>query len=435
MKPLIPLILVLLLFWITPLPAQEQDNFPDDVIEIEFPEGENFELNLEDGEAYESPSPFRFNLDHQASYRIGENPALINNRSGFSIEYGKSIAEDYYLKIDFYENLYWSNDHVADSAGEIARVEGFLREAWIQRSLESFNLKLGYQNIVWNEVDGSLATDLINPVDYREILFVDFEEARVSQLMLSIAIYGNSITWEGFINPQPQFNKNPPLDSIYHVESPLDAYPVSEGEATEGEFGVKAKLKLGVSEIALIMARLVPNQKEYELRGSVLLEKYDPFNMVAVTFNYPIGTTLFKGDLGYKKDQGINDLSFGLLKRDIVDVAFMVEHNQDEHMVSASFSNSYILDWDPSLIFPEKTSFLTFGWSKSFLNEDLSINAGLMGVTGEDMRIFSLYSDYKLNDAVSLQTGLLLFSIEDTASEFYAFRNENRVSLKMAYKL
>ena len=436
MKPVIPLIFALLLVLPAPLMAQEEGTSFDEEIEIDFSEDEDFELDLDESEAYEPPSPFRYALDHQVSYRVGEDPSLINNRSGLSIEYNESIAEDYYLKIDIYGNLYWSDDHVANSANEDYQAEGFVREAWIQRSFKSSTLKLGYQNIVWNEVEGSLATDLVNPVDYRELFFVDFEEARISQLMLSVAIYGDGIVWEGFINPQPQFDKSPPSNSIYHFASPLDDYSVQPSEKSEPEVGLKGQFKLGASEISLMTARLTPNQKSYSLEeGSELIENADPFMMFGATFNYPLGTILFKGDCGYRTDQGINDQDFGLTKRDIFDVAFAIEYTKNEHLWSASFSGNQVQDWNESFIYPEQTSFYTISWSKSYLSEDLSLNAALMGVTGEPVTFFALYSDYKIDDALSLQTSIFLFSIDDQTSEYYAFRNEDRASLKVTYKL
>jgi hypothetical protein len=435
LKSFIPLILALLLFSAAPLKAQEQEISSDEEIDLEFSEEEDFELDLEESEDYEQPSPFRYALDHQISYRVGENTSLINNRSGLSIEYSESIAEDYYLMIDLYGNLYWANDHVADSAGVEYQAEGFVREAWVQRSFEYSTLKLGYQNIVWNEVEGSLATDLVNPVDYRELFFVDFEEARISQLMLSIAIYGGGITWEGFINPQPQFDKSPPANSIYHFASPLDDYTVQPSEKTDPEMGLKGQFKLGASEISLMTARLMPNQKSYSSLGETeLVESADPFMMYGATFNYPLGTILFKGDFGYKT-QEINDQDFGLHKKNVIDLAFAIEYTKSEHLLSANLSGSRIQDWDESIIYPEQTAFYTLGWSKSYLSEDLSLNAWLVGVTGEPVTIFGLYTDYKFDDALSLQASLFLFSIEDPASEFYAFRNEDRASLKMTYKL
>lgn len=381
------------------------------------------------------PSPWRLTLYHGLSFRVGESKDLVNNRSGLGIEYAEAIAKNYYLKLDWLGSLYLKSDHHAKAIEADYRTEGFLREAWLQRSFEDFSLKLGWQSIVWNEVEGSLATDLINPMDWREFFFVDYEKARIPQFMLSATLYGRNLIWEAFYNPQPGFNKSPEPGSLYYPENPLEGVPVRELEESEPEAGVKVKIKWGKAELSLMTARLVPNQKNLSLDGMELVESAKPFRMMGLGFNYASGTWLWKADLGQKGNQGILDETLTLQRKSVTDAALGFEFTKSQHMITAGAFYNRIQDWQEGLVLPEETGFYSLGWSKSYLDEDLSLNAGYMGVMGKAVRFFSLVADYKFDDELSLQSSLFLIEVADEFSEYAAYDKEDRLALRLSWKI
>ncbi|MCP4298586.1 MAG: hypothetical protein GY786_23610 [Proteobacteria bacterium] len=382
----------------------------------------------------ERVSPFVYTLGHSVSYRLGKDSNIVNNRSVVRIEYSRSIGDNLFAKLDGSGSLYWSQDHRAVSENEGYLFEGNFQDAWVQKSFSSFNFKLGLQSIVWGDVEGSQATDILNPSNNQEFLFTDFEDVRVSQLSLSFSFFGSAITWEGFYTPQPLFNENPTSGSLYAETTPLDSFQLEENKEEQPEYGIRAKFKVGVSEVAILAAYLTPNQESYKVVDLTVIEVAEPFHLLGTNFNYPSGTTLFKLDIGYKPNQGVNDQSYSLVFRDKIDIGIGIEHSVSNHQLNVSLSQSRILDWDSTLTTKENSGSYSLSWSKSYLNEDLTFNAGVLGIISRSDKITNLSADYKLDDQLTISTLVFLLSIDDEDSDFYNFRDENRVEFKGSYK-
>ncbi len=401
-------------------------------IEMDLSMDDDIGLSNTDNE--DAVSPFVYTLGHSVSYSLGKDNNMVNNRSIVRIEYSGSIGDNLFAKLDGSGSLYWSQDHRAVSENEDYLFEGNIQDAWVQKSFSSFNFKLGLQSIVWGDVEGSQATDILNPSNNQEFLFTDFEDVRVSQLSLSFSLFGAALNWEGFYTPNPLFDENPSAGSLYTVVSPLDNYELEETVANHPEYGVRVKFNFGTSELGVLAAYLTPNQKAYKIEGAKVVEVARPFSMLGVNFNYPSGKTLFKLDIGYKSDQGVNDQNFALFFRDKIDIGMGIEHSVSNHQLNVSLTQSRILDWDRTLTTKENSGSYSLSWSKSYLNEDLTFNAGVLGIISRSDKITNLSADYKLDDQLTISTLVFLLSIDDEDSDFYSFRDENRMEFKGSYK-
>ncbi|MBT5794639.1 MAG: hypothetical protein HN646_07795 [Nitrospina sp.] len=419
--------------------AQDELDLLEDDVEMDFSMDEESEFSEEphsgvDEDTVASPSAIRISLDHALSFRLGEQKNMVNNRTGVNIDYASSIGESLYAKIDATGSLYWTKDHRAISKAQDYDFDSLIKEAWLQKSFEQLTFKLGLQSIVWGDVEGAQATDTLNPIDTSEFLFVDFEDTRIGQETISATLYTESLTWETFVTPVPQFNKNPADGSIYARQNSLSSLKIISVEKPNPEYGLRTKFKLGVSEMALLVANLTPNQPGYQLKNNRLQEVAKPFLLYGTNFNYPIGQTLLKADLGYKTDQGINDKNFELVYKDRLDTAFGIETTISQHSLVASVSLSQIIDWDESLTQKKDSGYVNLGWTKTYFNEDLTLNLGLLGVLSRSDRIANGLVDYKLNDRFKFSMGLFVFSITDEESDFYAFREEHRIEFKTKYQ-
>ncbi|MDX2471081.1 MAG: hypothetical protein QNL04_10955 [SAR324 cluster bacterium] len=379
-------------------------------------------------------SLYRLSIDHAVSFRTGEIKSMVNNRTGLNLDYAGSLAAGLYAKIDATGTLYWAKDHRAQTAEKDYDYDGLIREAWVQKSYDQINFKVGLQSIVWGDVEGAQATDTLNPTDNSEFLFVDFEDVRIGQATVLTNLYTDHFKLEAFVTPTPLFNKNPPSNSIYAYPNPFASLDVTEAEKPNPEYGARVKFKVGASEMALLAAKLTPNQPLYKLEGAGLTEVAQPFLLYGFNFNYPSGQTLFKADLGYKTDQGVNDQSFDLVFKDRLDAAFGVETTFSQHSLVASVSLSTIQNWDESLVVAKQSGFYNLSWSKSYLNEDLTLNLGALGVISKSDTITSAIADYRTSDQLQFSCRLFYFSVTDTDSQFYSFREENRAEIASKYQ-
>ena len=431
------LTLFFLVFFLFTCFASAQDYLDDDGFggEMELDMGGEMDSGPEaQVDSAPAQSPFRVSVDHAISFRTGAVKSVVNNRSSLNLEYEASLATGLYAKIDATGTLFWAKDHRSLSTAKDYDYDGLIREAWVQKSFDQINFTIGLQSIVWGEVEGAQATDTLNPTDNSEFLFVDFEDVRIGQASLRANLFSGGLTWEAFVTPKPLYSKNPPANSIYAYATPFAGLRVTEPEKAEPEYGVRMKFNVGAAEMAFLAASLTPNQPLYKLEATGLAQVAQTFRLYGVNFNYPVGQTLFKADLGYKTDQGINDQSFGLVFKDKLDSALGVETTLSQHTFAAVVSLSSIQDWDESLLTKEQTGFYNLSWSKSYLNEDLSLNLGMMGVLTKSDQITSALVDYKTSDHLQFSFSLFSFNISDPESDFYAFKDENRLELKTKYQ-
>ncbi|MFV2058479.1 MAG: DUF1302 family protein [Thiohalomonadales bacterium] len=411
-----------------------------DIIDIEL--DDSF---INEGSTKTVRSAFRYTLDHEISLNPANHPALINNRTGAQVEFEKLITTNVYAKLDVIGNLYWSTDHVSKTAKKTVQTYGRIKEAWIQRSWQSVNLKVGKQIIVWSDVDSSRATDLINPSDNRELIFIDFEDARLGQWMISASYFNNNVSWQGFINLLPEFNDLPPHDSIYNFTASLPPFPVIDAETPDPEAGIRAKIRLGAAELAILTANLAPNQPAFEsvnedFANQTIREKAVPFWLTGLNFNYASGKFLWKTDLAYKTNQQFNYLDslppggLPLIAKDVVDVAVGVEYNQNQHSIDFSITRTIIKNWQESMFIERQTGLFLLNWRKPFLNEELSIVASYGRLYAQSSQYVSFYADYAYDDHLSLIGSLFLFDIADTISIFSPLKDNDRLSLKIKYQ-
>lgn len=375
-------------------------------------------------------SPLKYSLDHSASVRLGGPAEMVNHRSGLNLEYAGPLSESTYTKVDVTGSLYWSQDHQAKTKKKQFDADGLIREAWVQKSDGQLSYKLGFQSIVWGDVEGSQATDTLNPVDNREFLFVDFEDVRIGQGTLSVAGFGDKFSFEAFVTPTPGYNKNPPTGSIYAPANPFAGLPVRSDLPQEPEYGFRGKGKIGLAEAALLLAKLTPNQSNFELTSAGLLETAAPFWLVGLNLNYPIGQTLLKADVGYKTDQGINNQTFGLVHKDRLDTALGIESTIEQHSIFASVTVNNVMQWEPGLVGKPQSGYYNLGWSKAYLHDDLTLNLGGFGMLNAGGQILNGQAQYQINDQWQVSTALFVIQVTDSDSPFYAFKDEHRLECK-----
>jgi hypothetical protein len=413
---------------IQPVFAQDTVDEIDGEEEMEFEEDE-FDFSTQQVE--QKTSPFRTTVDH--SFSIDQDANLINFRSGTELEYEALWRDSYFVRLDAIANLYWAEDHVAKSANESVQTDRRIKEAWIQKSWGKLNVKLGLQTLVWSEIDGSLVTDPINPTDNRELLFMDFEDARLGQFMLVLTGFLGETTMDGFIDVLPKFNDNPPQNSIYAI-SVLQNFEIIQAETPDPEVGLRLKYIVADSEMHFLVARVAPNQPNYEFIFPNIKEVAEPYWWMGYNINYAMGRILWQADLSYQTNQALKNVSFATLSKDTVDIALGAEISWNNHLFNISYSLHKILDWQAELMDKQQNQLINIGWGKSYLNEDLSLNAGL-GIINDVSSLFgSLLANYKIDDNFTLSSSLYLFSVTDESSDFYVFRDSHRFISKLKYQ-
>src|SRR5205085_821477 len=80
-----------------------------------------------------------------------------------------------------YDAVYDLTNFYLPSVANNARVNFFARENYVDISANAWDFRLGRQQIVWGEMIGLFAADVVSAKDLREFILPDFSIVRIPQ--------------------------------------------------------------------------------------------------------------------------------------------------------------------------------------------------------------------------------------------------------------
>jgi hypothetical protein len=150
-------------------------------------------------------------LSTQLSYiqDIDDDSNTHLKRGSVKLNYEKYLAQGLYLSLDWKLTHFLEDDRQAVNQNMIPKAASHSKwqQAWLQYSQGDCVGKLGRQSLVWGQVDGTFAVDVINPFDLTEPLLTDFSDVKRGQDMLRLDCYVNKNSWQVFYSPKASFNR------------------------------------------------------------------------------------------------------------------------------------------------------------------------------------------------------------------------------------
>ncbi|MCG8614430.1 MAG: hypothetical protein MI864_28290 [Pseudomonadales bacterium] len=328
------------------------------------------------------PAALKLSAEQLMSQAPG-NVAALRTRAG--LEYEDAFYPGWFFRLDIRYTYYWRTDREAErnreDYGELQT-----NDLWVQYSQNDCNLKVGRQTLIWGEVEGTFAVDIVSPFDYTELLLTDFNEVRLAQDMLVGACFFGQVQTQIFFTPEA-------LTDVYrHRGKTYD-------EKVGSEWGGRLKWLWTGGDITFSYARLYSNQP------ILVLPSYESslsrFHFLGLSSSIAIRRLLFKLDIGYKTDQKI---PFTAREADTLDIAAGVEYTTatNHNFNIGVWTNEYIDD-DADLT-PEH--YVTFGWNKLYLNDDLTMSALVNWSKEPKAYGGTLLSQYKWDDYISTDLAL-----------------------------
>ena len=384
-------------------------------------------------------SPARFTLTHGFSYKTESPTKMMNNRSSLRLEYAKLFGDTFFIQLDTKINVYWADDH--RSGDEDPKLENNTREVFLQMSFGKTSLKLGRQIMIWGESDGGAITDVISPRDYSELFFIPLEESRIGQTMLVVDQFTEFGDWSLFYIENPEFNDYPAEGTGYYYDpfAGQAEFRADPSDQSEAEYGLRWKKTFGKSDVALMSASLLENDYAYRLEGvsassgkSIFTKTRQRFSMAGLALNYVRGNFLFKGEMAGKSPRSFNDASYQIVKKDVQDTAVGLEYAPGgTYTLSFEAVNSHVADWDETLLnVPQDTSSVVLVFSKTFLNEDLSLNWMSSYSTPDESVFHSLRTSYTLDDNVKFECDVFYPDIRSSDSSYWIYRDQKQIALR-----
>jgi hypothetical protein len=386
----------------------------------------------------------RFTLKHEYSYKTVDPDGTVTNRDSLRLELAAFFWTYFFLQFDTKLNLYWGDDHKAKAEEEEVRIASHTKEAFLQASFGQTSIKAGIQVIIWGEADGGAITDVISPRDGSELFFISLEESRIGQPLIMLDQFTDWGDWSLFLIPDPEFNAYPEAGTAYYYDPFAGMAEIRDSTDDEAvfEYGLRWKKSFGKSDLAVMAASLIENDFSYRWdgytqEGKMLITKTKQrFTLVGFTFNYAIGNFLFKGEWGKKTPQSFNDSSYQVVKKDVSDTALGVEYSPGgAYTVSLEAVNSHIDQWEENLLgITEDTNTVVATWSKTFLNEDLSLTWMSSYTTPFPAYFHSLRSSYQWDDHITLEFEAFYPDIRDEENSYWIYRDQKQVALKAQFQ-
>ena len=431
----------------------EDESFETDELDetdLIFKEKPSSELSLEDeSDTFSCLSfflePMRFTLKHEVCYKTEDPDGIKSNRSSFRLEYSKFFLNNFYLQFDSKITAFWSNDHRAEAEDKKVLFEHSYKEAFLQISIANTSIKGGVQTLIWGESDGGAITDVISPRNYSEPFFISLEESRIGQPMLTIDQFSPIGDWSLFFIPDPDFNEYPEKGTAYYFD-PLDGLAEYQDETSDEEvfeYGLRWKKTFGKSDISVMAASLIDNDYAYRMDGitgtgkNILIKIKQRYTLAGITFNYAKGNFLFKGEIGKKSPKAFNNASSQIVKKDVVDTALGMEYSPGggSYTLSLEAVNNHVVDWNDEIqSVPEDSNSLVIGWSKTFFNEDLSVNWMTSYSEPFTSYLHALTTSYNWNDNITLYFDAYYPDIKDERSGYWIYRDQKQVVFKIQYQ-
>ncbi|MBU2510349.1 hypothetical protein KJ966_03390 [bacterium] len=420
-----------------------------DETELVFEDENMGELLLED-ETATTPflssllEPIRFTLRHEVSYKTEDPDGINNNRTSFRLEYSKFFLNNFFLQFDSKLSAFWSNDHRAEAENEEALFETSSKEAFLQASFSDTSIKAGVQILIWGESDGGAITDVISPRDYSELFFISLEESRIGQPIVIIDQFSTIGDWSFFFIPDPGFNEYPEKGTAYYYDpfAGLAVYQDVTSDEELFEYGLRWKKTFGKSDVGIMAASLIDNDYAYRLdgytnSGKLLFTKIKQrYTMAGITFNYATGNFLLKGEIGKKLPKAFNNGAYQIIEKDVVDTALGLEYSPGgDYTLSLEAVNNHVIDWNDDIqTVPEDSNSLVVVWSKSFFNEDLSVNWMTSYSEPYTSYMHSLRTSYNWNDNITLFFDAFYPDIKKEESNMWVYRDQKQLVFKLQFQ-
>jgi hypothetical protein len=338
-----------------------------------------------------------------------------------------------------------------------------LKDAYVQGSLtQSLDLKFGRQVVIWGKSDSIRITDVINPLDNHEPGMVDIEDLRLSELMTKFDYYfgdwglSTMIIHEPRLEIEAAFGSDYRPSDIFGTPIPYDKFPDREDpewSLENTQYAMSLDGRFSGWDISYYAAHVYDNRFGIELINDTPLRTFDMINMGGIASNIVSGSWLFKAeaalinDINYRSTDRKNrlDALIGFdymgIKNTVISLELADRHifDYEENMLTMTLEEAAAQNTFPDFV-REDSLQIALRTSYSFDHDNATANylLSLAGGNGPgdsfDGGFQRLWIDYKYNDAISLNAGIVDYIGGDGIIPFYrAIEDNDRVFAEIKY--
>ncbi len=365
--------------------------------------------------------------------------SILQNTFSLNFEHNR---DNVYFKVNPF--LY----HYSDDELEL----GF-RQAYMDLYFDSFDIRIGKQQIIWGKADGVFITDIVSPKDMREFLLPDFNEIRVGVTSLKFNYYLDNSTFEFVWIPVFTPTQMPDNSSIWSAS--LDyAIPFSidnskadvKDKLSNSEIFAKYSLLSSAIDFEVMAAyswdddpifhsEKILNTGLGQVDSVVLSPEHHRLTTFGGSFSTTLGPIVLRGEgAGYsgKYFQSANPQYWdGTEKKDYIHFLFGIDYSIGDLKLSSQFIQQAILDYNDYLLNDEFENTVTLLATIDFLRETLNVELfSYIGLNEGDALVRPKIT-YDFVDGFEMQFGANLFFGDK--GQFGRFDKNDMIYTKLKY--
>ena len=394
----------------------------------------------------------------------GLSRAMVKANLALEMKHGENWRSK--IEISGWHDAAWAFNGRDNYAPEVLdSYESFLdiKDFYIQGSLsENLDLKFGRQIVIWGKSDSIRITDVINPLDNRQPGMVDIEDLRLNEVMTQLNYYFGDWGLSAIVIHEPRLEIEAAFGSdyrptdIFGAPIPFAAFPdrdKPQWNISNSQFAMSLDGHFSGWDIAFYAARVYDNRFDIELQNDQLVRTYELINMLGAAANVVSGSWLFKAEAAF-----INDISYrSTEQKNRLDVLIGFDYMGIKNTVlSLELADRHIFDYEEQMLTlslqqaAEMNTFADFvredsmqlalrgSYSFNHDNANVTYLLSLFGGSGVgdefDGGFQRLWLDYKYNDAVTLNAGIVDYIGGQSLVPFFnAIEDNDRVFVEIQY--
>ncbi|MCB2181442.1 MAG: hypothetical protein KQH63_05425 [Desulfobulbaceae bacterium] len=391
------------------------------------------------------------NISLSSSLNFAHNapePGMSDHRGVSKLKLGADIYADikfnaawqsrFELK-GFYDLVYdmEGRDNYTDQVLDEYGKELELGEVWLQgRISDNVDLKTGRQIVVWGKSDNIRITDILNPLDNRELGLVDIKDLRLPVAMTKMDYYTGPWNISAMVIHEFRKSKIPVYGSDYY---PGSSPPPSDDKPgfslANQEYALAANGIFRGWDISFYGARVFDDIAHVEQKTYSRARKYSRLGMVGSALNIARGNWLLKSEAAFL--DGIR-YSLPVGEKSRLDVLLGAEYTGiSETVISMEVADRHIFSFDRRLkdapIYGRRDDLQTaLRVNRDFQNDTLKLTwlLSLFGIRGENGLLQRLTLEYELTADTNITAGIVTYQSGDNAL-FRTIGDNDRIFLEV----
>lgn len=260
-----------------------------------------------------------------------------------------------YAESTFAFNARYSGQPVATAESQ----EFVMRDNYLQYKGAGYQVRLGWQQVVWGESYGFFFADIVNPKDTREFgLGGDLTAQRITVPMANVVWFNGDSSLQFLYIPKPYFNLSPAIGSDFAppVGDLFGTTPVTlrddrtkSWSLSNGEFGMRGMTLLAGWDVSAFYFNYFDRRPSYRpslVGGNIVATAaHDPIQTFGVTATKDLGPWVLRFESTYTPQRPVDAYEYNNIAPELS----YYTGKSDEFIAVTGFDYTQWKDWRFSL--------------------------------------------------------------------------------------